>query len=318
MGLRMSLNVKQGPTGWVESHTREGKFDRPIFIIAPPRSGSTFLFECLTHYVGLYYLKQEGDSVWWQIFPYEQMDDPSDYVGGTGATPDAVQQIRKLIYGKAVRSRAARISRRTRLFRVLWHLLTGRRIRYIDKTIANCFHLDFLERAFPDAQYVFLIRDPRANISSMIEGWPHIQLVGKPQLAPILAALDQSTVEHWSYPAPPGWQEIVSRSLPEICAWSWQQHVEYALNFFQERPGDVTWIRYEDLVENTWSTVNGLAQYLGLESKDSTQRAVLEHPTSRTAISKPYQGKWREIHQQEILSILPMIRETASRIGYEL
>jgi hypothetical protein len=41
----------------------------------------------------------------------------------------------------------------------LRYLFGFKRIRYLDKTITNCFHLRFLNRAFPDAQYIMLLRD---------------------------------------------------------------------------------------------------------------------------------------------------------------
>ena len=73
----------------------------------------------------------------------------------------------------------------------------------------------------------------------MIEGWPYLERFGKPQLTPYLRRHEARTIEHWTYPAPPGWQQVVGRPLAEICAWSWQQHVEAALAFCARRAGDV-------------------------------------------------------------------------------
>jgi hypothetical protein len=39
---------------------------------------------------------------------------------------------------------------------------------------------------------------------------------------------------------------------------------------------------------------------------------------SRTVVSKPYPDKWKNQNYEEIQSILPLIRETAAGIGYEL
>jgi hypothetical protein len=191
-------------------------------------------------------------------------------------------------------------------------------IRYLDKTIANCFHLEFLELAFPGAQFIFLVRDPRANISSMLESWPHLKLVGKPQLDAIVHNQPNASVDHWSFPAPPGWQSVLPKPLPEICAWIWQQHVEYVQQFFRQSRQAMILVRYEDLITERWATIAEIATKLGLEPAEDTQRQVRQGPMSRTVVSKPYPDKWKNQNYEEIQSILPLIRETAAGIGYEL
>jgi hypothetical protein len=246
------------------------------------------------------------------------MEDPCDYLGYEQATSDRVEAVRALTFGAAVRNQAGGLRTPLRWLHLLWHLYSSKPIRYLDKTIANCFHLEFLERAFPDARYIFLVRDPRANVSSMIQGWPYVGLFGKPQLTPTIRSLGAATVEHWSYPAPPGWQTMLSEPLPRICAWSWQQHVEYALRFFQDRQQDVCWIRYEDLVTDPWPTVCALNESLGLRPSSETRRQIDLRPISRTTITEPAKDKWQQRNLQCILSILPMIKDTASAIGYDL
>jgi hypothetical protein len=44
-------------------------------------------------------------------------------------------------------------------------------LRFLEKTPKNALRLPFLERLFPDAQFLFLWRDPRENIASIIEAW---------------------------------------------------------------------------------------------------------------------------------------------------
>jgi hypothetical protein len=197
------------------------------------------------------------------------------------------------------------------------HLLGLAPIRYLDKTIANCFHLEALERLFPDAQYVFLVRDPRANIASMIEGWPYLERFGKPQLTSYLWQHAARTIEHWSYPAPPGWQQVVDRPLAEICAWSWQQHVEAVLAFCGRRAGDVLRVRYEDLVQHPLEVVQGIASELGFSWSEDVARYLQEAPLSRTTVTRPSPDKWQVKHAREIARVLPQLRATARRIGYE-
>ncbi|NJL82744.1 MAG: sulfotransferase [Chloroflexaceae bacterium] len=201
-------------------------FTRPIFIISPPRSGSTLLFECLSRAKNIYYLQYEADRIWWNIFPYRNMKEPSDYIDLKEIDAEKLKKLRKRTYQEATKYFRDKLAGKAKFT----YKLGIERIRYLDKTIANCFHLDVIDRAFPGAQYLFLVRDPRANISSMMDGWGKAEF-SKPQLNQIISKCEQKTVEVWTYPAPSGWQNILHYSLAQICAWSWQQHIEFALAF---------------------------------------------------------------------------------------
>jgi hypothetical protein len=183
------------------------------------------------------------------------------------------------------------------------HLLGTRPIRYLDKTIANCFHLEVLERSFREARFVFLVRDPRPSIASMIEGWPDLERFGKPQLCPSLRTMRPRTVEHWSYPAPPGWQEVIGYPLAQICAWSWRQHVEAVLDFFEARQHALVRVTYEQLILDPAKTARSLAEELDLTWSAEAEAHARAAPLR---------------HGAEIERLLPTIRHTAARIGYDV
>jgi len=290
------------------------RFERPIFILAPPRSGSTFLFECLCRCAGVAHLGAEADLIWWHHFPYDAMADPSDRVDAAALAAVDRPRLCRHLYRQAVIDRL----RRRRSPASLRQLLGLAPIRYLDKTIANCFHLEALERLFPDARYVFLVRDPRANIASMIEGWPHLERFGKPRLTPYLRRHEGRTIEHWTYPAPPGWQRVVGRPLAEICAWSWQQHVEAVLAFCARHPGEMIQVRYEELAEDPLRMVREIAGELGLSWSEEVARHVRAAPSSRTTVTEPSPDKWQVRYAAEIARVLPQVGATARRIGYEL
>ena len=290
------------------------RFARPIFILAPPRSGSTFLFECLSQCEEVVHLAAEADVVWWHHFPYGGMADPSDRIDTAALAAADRRQLCRHLYREAVINHL----RRRRSPAPLRHLLGLAPIRYLDKTIANCFHLEALERLFPDARYVFLVRDPRANIASMIEGWPYLERFGKPQLTPYLRRHEARTIEHWTYPAPPGWQQVVGRPLAEICAWSWQQHVEAALAFCARHADDVLQVRYEEFAGDPLSVVRDIAAKLGLSWSEDVARYAREAPLSRSTVTRPSPGKWQDKYAPETARVLPQVQATARRIGYGL
>lgn len=290
------------------------EFGEPIFIIAPPRSGSTLLFECLTQFKGLFYIPNEADFAWWRQFPYEKMKHASDYVSARYASPQKISSIRMDLYREAILNylKKAKALKNIDLF------LRRRKYRYLDKTIANCFHLEFLNRIFPDAQYIFMVRDPRANISSMIEGWLYIERFGKPQLTSEVCRLKSKTIQHWTYPAPPGWQNIIHAQLPEICAWSWKQHIEFALDFFNRESLSSIMVKYEELVDSPIHILEYLSDKLHLKLSGKVKKYFEIPSISRTTVSFPYNDKWKTKNYSQIIKIMPMIEDTATKLGYNL
>jgi hypothetical protein len=309
----MSLEALRTIKDSIESVSSFDSFDRPIFIIAPPRSGSTFLFDSLAMFDELHHLNTEADHIWWRVFPYDDMPYPCDYIGKEHISVRNVRELRRLIYLEAMRNRCAKYEW-GRLYK-LRYCFGLTRIRYLDKTITNCFHLEFLNHVFPDAHYIVLLRDPWANISSMIEGWGRPEF-STPQLAPIIRQLKAATVESVTYSAPPGWKDVFALPLPQICAWSWRQHVEYALEFVKNKRKDCEVVRYEDLVKDNLQTVCQLATKLGLLVTKSVVDRLKNVTPSRTTVSAARPYKWMTKNREAIESVRAMVEDLAEKIGY--
>lgn len=292
------------------------RLTRPVFILAPPRSGSTLLFDALSRTGQFHYYPVENDWVWWRLFPPDRLAEPSDMVGAEEAAANA-QRLRTALRNQILGGYLNRMEGLERLARVASLLVHPSR-PLLDKTIANCFHLDALRRVFPHARYVLLVRDPRANISSMIEGWSQLGRFGKPLVKPWLERVSQRTVDHWCYPVPPGWRRVVTRPLAEICAWSWKQHIQKTLEFFGKTGIEPIFIRYEELTTEPAKVLRGVARRLDTNISE----AVLSHwrgmPLSRTTVSRPGSDKWRRLHGPEIRAVLPSVMDTARHIGYDL
>jgi hypothetical protein len=284
--------------------------ERPVFVIAPPRSGSTLLFDMLAQFDELRGLMhREAEHVWWHVLPYHKRQQLSDYVSPVELTSLKRLELKALFYGVAVAGAPSMsAAERARA------LLSTGRIRYLDKTISNCFHLEAIREVFPDAKFVFVVRDPRPNIASMIEGWPELHRFGKAQLTPYISAAN-GRLPHWTYPAPPGWLSMVDRPLPEVCAWSWRKHVEAILDF-RSREDDAPLVRYEDLIANPLDVVRDLATHLELSMTRRVADYVAAPPLSRTTVSAPSPTKWRETHGESVVSSLPIVGDTAARLGY--
>jgi hypothetical protein len=288
-------------------------FDRPIFILSAPRSGSTFLFDLLSRFNDVWAWHAEVDEIWWRYFPYERLKEPSDYVGADEHSPGVAVQLRRDFYRYSLYARQERgepCGLKQRLGFV-------KSIRYLDKTIANCLHMDFLARLFPDALYILLLRDGRPTISSMMEGWQDPERFAKPQLTPYIPK--DSRVTHWSFPAPPGWRTVLDRPLEEICAWSWMRHIEMAADALETVPSErKLTLRYEDLIGDPDKAARQLAEFCGLAWTPAVDQFLAERPLSRTTVSAPEKDKWRRKHGTLIERIVPTIAPMLKRYGYAL
>jgi hypothetical protein len=284
---------------------------QPIFIVSAPRSGSTFLFEILRQDPHVWWTPQEIDSVWHKYFPYERSAESCDYVSGKEYNLRTARNIRHDHYHCGLWTRIGQGIDTG--FRERFGLT---RVRFLDKTIANCFRLEFIKKAFPDALYIFLLRDGRASVSSMMEGWKEKpKLFIKKALQPIVDRA-QGSVRAWCYPAPPGWMEMLDRPLEEICAWLWCQHVLTASEQLRDVGEEQKLVlKYEDLTENLPEYVSRLAEFCRLNGINE-QVVMDQRPLSRTTVSPPERDKWQKLHGREIESVLPTIAPIMKQFGY--
>ena len=54
--------------------------------------------------------------------------------------------------------------------------------RLLEKTPKNALRIPFLAAAFPEARFIFLHRDPRQNLASIIEAWQSGRFITYPDL----------------------------------------------------------------------------------------------------------------------------------------
>src|SRR5688572_8054423 len=79
------------------------RIERPVFIIAPPRSGSTFLFECLTRFPELRaFTDREGTYLWRWVMPYEKRMSMSETIAPEEFGPWRRRELKTLLYGRSL------------------------------------------------------------------------------------------------------------------------------------------------------------------------------------------------------------------------
>jgi hypothetical protein len=285
------------------------RIERPVFVIAPPRSGSTFLFECLTQFQELTaFTDREGTSLWRRVLPYENRASVSDAVAPEEFGEWRRRQLKTLFYVRSA-LKDPTVGGPDKILR----LIRQPAMRYLDKTVSNAFRLELIKEMFPDAAFVYLIRSPRANLVSMLNGWADPRF-RKPALTRYVREAG-SALQYWTYAAPPGWRNTLHWTLPAICAWSWQQHAEAILRFRESGdPGRL--IHYENLVEDPAGVVCRLADDLDLEVTPEVVQYLAHPPLSRTTLTTPGSATVPPDVVGQIEAVMPLIADTAGRFGY--
>jgi hypothetical protein len=191
-------------------------------------------------------------------------------------------------------------------------------IRLLEKTPENCLRLPFLAALFPDLRVIYLTRDGRANVHSLMEGWrqPHL-FPGYPVPGGVQIPGDRRG--RWAFTLIPGWQALRDRPLEEVCAWQWVKCNEAVLQHRDHKENRIPYwtIRYEDLVANPGQVLSHLAEFLELPYAGVLSRSAVSLPQVN-AVSEPDPEKWRKQNGAAIERMLPILQPTMEKLGYSL
>ncbi len=272
----------------------------PVFVLGCSRSGTTVTYETLAAAPGFLSLGVEIPEFWNGLYGPLNNGWLSEAAGAEQACP------------------AHRMAALRHFFQRLG------RGQVLDKTCINTLRVPYLNALFPNAKYVFIQRDGRDNISSMIDGWRlgrtdgafHLTQFFGPFPEPV--AINGGEFKEWHFFLPPGWRDYNQASLEEVCAFQWLSANRLALEGKRLIPAERwTQLRYEDLFERPVEMFREAFERLDIPF-DAALRARCAH-LAPTSIVKgaPKQQKWREHNPEAIERILPMIRPLMTELGYD-
>ena len=266
------------------------RFDRPIFIVSTPRSGSTLLFETLEHAPRLFTIGQESH---WIIEDTADFDPAkrgweSNRLTAEDAKADAVQALAQAFY-RDLRDREGRPPEG--------------RVRMLEKTPKNALRVPFFAAAFPDSTFVYLYRDVRQSLASMMEAWASGAFRTYPQLP-------GWTGYPWSLLLIPGWRDLIGQPLPVVAAHQWATTTNILLDDLTALPTERLRVVEHDAFLRTPNDIAGaLARSLSL---DWDRELGSELPLSKTTVSHPRPEKWRRL-EREIEEVLPIVADADNR-----
>lgn len=286
-GAMHAANAARQPT---QASSIKRRFDRPVFILSTPRSGSTLLYETLEKAPGLYSI---GNESHWLIESIPGLSPPqrgwsSNRLIAEDATADRIENLSESFY-RHLTDRDGRGP--------------AGAVRMLEKTPKNALRTPFLNAVWEDGLFVYLYRDVRATLYSMMEAWQSGGFRTYPEL-PTWRGLP------WSLLLVPGWQRLIGMQLPEIVAHQWAITTETLLDDLEQLDSErVLAVDYTLFVASPDEQVERIAHWAGL-SWDRQLGAAL--PLSKTTVSRPNPDKWRRI-EPVIASIWPIVAKADAR-----
>jgi len=274
--------------------TSTPRLRRPVLIAAAPRSGSTLLFEALAGSADLVHIGGESHGLIERIPGLHPA--ARDYHSNALSASDADRQRIKALRDAFLSAIQARYSPQQMA-------QLGPDLQLLEKTPKNALRLNFLLQAFPAAHIVYLLREPRENIASIIDAWQSGRFVTYPDL-PDWQGLP------WSLLLIPGWRDLPADDVAMIAARQWQTAHEAILDSITKLPPQrVHVLRYEDLRAQPHAVIAGLCEQLQISAPQLAQQL----PLSRHTLTPPDPNKWQR-HSAALQRVLPVVEDTRQRI----
>jgi hypothetical protein len=272
----------------------------PVFVVGCSRSGTTVTYETLAMSRQLLSFGHEIPEFWDSLSGPHHNNWESEAAGAECVRPGHREAAQRYFF------------QRLGLGRVL------------DKTCINVMRVPYLHALFPNARFVYIHRDGRDNISSLMDGWLHDGHFALGKLLgpfPGVVNIDGGAFHEWSFFLPPGWREYNDATLEEVCTFQWLAANRLALEALKQIP-QAQWIRlrYEDIFDRPVEMFREVFERLELPFDDAIRRRCATLDAQPTSIVKgaPKKQKWKAEHAAKIERILPTIRPLMLELGYDV
>ncbi len=272
----------------------------PVFVVGCSRSGTTVTYETLALAPQFLKFGWEIPQFWNSLYGPLNNGWHSEAAGAEHARPEHRHAAFRFFYARLGAG---------------WVL---------DKTCINVMRIPYLHALFPQAKFVYIQRDGRDNVSSMMDGWRMGRVDGRFDLTqffgpfPEDVAINGGEFREWCFFLPPGWRDYNHASLEEVCAFQWISANRLALEAKKRIPPE-QWIhlRYEDVFDRPVEMFREAYARLGVPFTAEIEAHCRDLRPTSVVKGTPKKQKWRESNPEAIERILPMIAPMQRELGYD-
>ena len=274
--------------------------DNPIFIVGMPRSGTTLMRSMLSVHPNLAVSRETHFfPKWWERYQKTDLNNLDNFEAFWQEFSDHNRFPKIVIDPTLIKAKilaADEINLKT-IFNTMMEVLaaTMNKPRWVEKTPDHYKYLDQILDWYPQAQIIWMLRDPRAVIASTLQRWP--------------------------------------KTPVDVRTKQWSDSIVLFQQKWSEDPR-VKLIKYEDLVTDAESQMKELCDFIGEEfyldmiqertqnvrqvflPEDETNQKGRERLANRS-ITAVGLDKWRSNLSTEQISLIEdLARETMKQWGY--
>lgn len=270
--------------------------ERPIFIIGCSRSGTTLVYKTFSTSISLGSLHKETHDFWVKLHPLSERDWNTHAIDPSLANDSDRSTVSNFFY-----------------------INTGK-YRVVDKNNQNGLSVKYLFSLFPDAQFIYIKRNPGDNIDSLINGWKKAdEFATWSNDLPSSVEIENGEYRKWCFFLANGWRTFTKQKIEDVCAFQYESINRAILEAKNEIP-PIQWheIFYENLISNPADEFRKLftACDIPFDTKlEQHCRQVLNIPYNTFSPIGVY--KWKKgLNGKRIERILPRLKVIANEMGY--
>lgn len=245
--------------------------------MSAPRAGSTLLFETLARHPELYTIGGESHALIEHVPALSTVARGyvSNRLDASDATDKVAHQLRQRFTHSARNSAGQKLNDDKTSYRLL------------EKTPKNALRVDFFNQVFKDARFIYLVRDPRENISSIMQAWRSQKFVTYPNLPGFNG--------NWSLFLPDDWQSQKGKSLGSIATYQYTNANNSIIESLQKVDDErKLLVNYSHLIKDPKTVLKNILEFskLNTDAVDSILKNGLAF--SRYTLTRPQPDKWHQ------------------------